>query len=52
MTEIILKSFYERGKDEKVTKMNVNFLGENFVWFEFVLENGKKVQTMCLKGEV
>lgn len=52
MTEITLKGYTKRGSRDKVKRMTVHFMGENFVWFEFEMEDGNRVETLPLKGSV
>lgn len=49
MTKIILKgwSFHESNTEAK--EMNVHLETEGYVWFEFILKDGQKVQSGLFK---
>ncbi len=50
MTDVILDGVLDRGRKDKVKEMRVGCAGEgNYWWFEFILKNGKRVQTGLLK---
>ena len=36
------------GKELK--ELDIHFMGEDFVWFEGVTKDGKKIQTLPIKG--
>jgi len=46
-----IKGWFKDGPQEAV-EISVNFMGEDYVWFEFTLKNGQKIQTLPLKGNV
>jgi len=43
MTKVVMD-----GKE--IAELRIHFLGEEFVWFEGITVDGKKIQTICLKG--
>jgi len=47
--KVLLKGWFKEGPQE-VEEMSVNFIGEDFLWFEFKLKNGQTVQSQCFKG--
>jgi hypothetical protein len=51
MTKVYVKCEGSR-KRQEVEEMTCYFVGEEFVWFEFVTVEGQAIQSLYLKGVV
>jgi hypothetical protein len=45
-----MTDFYVDGK--KAVTAEAHFMSESFVWFRFIMEDGQKIETLPLKGEI
>jgi len=37
---------------KELKELRIHFMGEDFVWFEGITKDGKKIHTLPLKGSV